>query len=94
MTSAAEDWSPLDPAEAHAVEDPGAWFRALPTSLRIDLVLAAAPTPPGGWSVAELAELAGCTRAAIYARQSAAVRALRAACSSRGLAPFVTRRPL
>jgi hypothetical protein len=91
MTTAAEDWSPLDPAEAHAVEDPGAWFRALPTSLRIDLVLAAAPTPPGGWSVAELA---GCTRAAIYARQSAAVRALRAACSSRGLAPFVTRRPL
>lgn len=94
MTLAAEDWRPLDPAQADTVPEPGDWFAALPPTLRIDLVLAAAPTPPGGWSVAELAELAGCSQAAIHARQAAALRSLRAACAARSLNPALLRRPL
>ena len=80
-----EDWKPLDPAEAPAVPDPGDWFHALPSTLRIDLVMACVPTPPEGWSAADLADLAGCSETAIYLRPKKALRAMRIALARHGI---------
>lgn len=79
---AADDWKPLPAEQADAVPDPDeAWFLALPTTVRIDLVLgvlsARRITPDGGWSLTELAELCGCSDTAILLRERAALRVLR-----------------
>jgi hypothetical protein len=86
-----ENWTPLDPQTADSVAEPGEWFRGMPVSSRIDLVMKVVPTPPGGWSVADLADLAGCTKAAILHRQRTALRRLRETCLSRGITPRTIR---
>ncbi|MGJ8674032.1 hypothetical protein [Rubritalea sp.] len=53
----------------------------LPTSRRIDTVIgilsARKLQKPGGWTLAELAELCGCSESAIYERQTNALAKLR-----------------
>ncbi|MGE9266818.1 MAG: sigma factor-like helix-turn-helix DNA-binding protein [Verrucomicrobiales bacterium] len=53
----------------------------LPTTRRIDVTLAILRarglTPDGGWTIAELADLCGCSRGAIFERQKSALKKLR-----------------
>jgi DNA-directed RNA polymerase specialized sigma24 family protein len=61
----------------------------LPSTLRIDLTLAVLGSmevqEAGGWSIADLAELCGCSEAAICARQQAALQKARAQAQACGL---------
>ena len=71
--------------EAHPLAD-------LPSTRRIDatmaLLSALGTTPEGGWTVSELAELCGCSEAAIHARQKDALRSARHAAEALGLTPI------
>ncbi|MFC5049217.1 hypothetical protein ACFPK9_01105 [Rubritalea spongiae] len=53
----------------------------LPTSRRIDAVMAILSSmetqKPGGWTVAELADLCGCSTSAIHERQQCALAKLK-----------------
>jgi DNA-directed RNA polymerase specialized sigma24 family protein len=61
----------------------------LPATLRIDLTLAVLSSmevqAAGGWSIADLADLCGCSEAAIVARQTAALQKARAQAQACGL---------
>lgn len=61
----------------------------LPVTVRIDLTLAVLSSmevqEAGGWSIAALAELCGCSEAAIVARQTAALQKARAQAEACGL---------
>ncbi|MCU0797314.1 MAG: hypothetical protein MUF31_15430 [Akkermansiaceae bacterium] len=63
----------------------------LPVTLRIDATLAVLSasrlTPPGGWSLSELADLCGCSEAAILIRQRNALETARRNASSLGITP-------
>jgi DNA-directed RNA polymerase specialized sigma24 family protein len=60
----------------------------LPSTTRIDLTLAVLGSmemqESGGWSIADLADLCGCSEAAIVARQQAAMARARAVAEACG----------
>ncbi|GAA5482082.1 hypothetical protein [Haloferula sargassicola] len=68
----------------------------MPATLRIDATLAtlsaAKLTPPGGWSLADLADLCGCSEAAILTRQRHAITAAKRSAGALGIDPKTIRR--